>query len=109
MNRAISALIVIIGISAVSSGRQNAPADKLSDQTISVNVERVNVLFTVADKRGRYITDLKREQFRVFEDGKPQQISNFSAESTLPLTVALLIDTSGSVRDRLPFEQEAAI
>src|SRR5262249_52904119 len=53
--------------------------------------------------------DLKREQFRVFEDGKPQQISNFSAESNLPLTVALLIDTSGSVRDRLPFEQEAAI
>jgi len=102
-------------VSAVLSGalfgwqQQPAPQQKRDEQTLSVNVDLVNVLFTVADKRGKFIPELKRENFRVFEDGRPQTISNFSADTNLPLTVALLIDTSGSVRDRLQFEQQAAI
>jgi VWFA-related protein len=82
---------------------------KQDDQTISVNVELVNVLFSVADKKGKIIANLKQDSFKVVEDGKPQTITNFSAETNLPLTIALLVDASGSIRDRLHFEQEAAI
>ena len=78
------------------------------DQTLSVNVDLVNVLFTVADKTGKFVTDLGKEDFKVFEDDKPQTISNFSNETNLPLSVALVFDTSGSIMGRLKFEQEAA-
>jgi VWFA-related protein len=70
----------------------------------------VNTVFTVADKngKGKFITNLKQENFRVFEDDKPQAITNFSTETNLPLSIALLVDTSGSIRDKLALEQEAA-
>jgi len=79
------------------------------DQTISVNVDLVNILFTVADRKGKFVTNLRKDDFRVSEDEKAQMITNFSSETDLPLTIALLVDTSGSVRDKLRFEQEAAI
>jgi Ca-activated chloride channel family protein len=66
------------------------------------------VLLTVVDRHGRLITNLKRDDFEVFEDNQPQSITNFSAETDLPLNIALVIDTSGSIRDKLRFEQEAA-
>ena len=81
------------------------PAD---DQTLSVNVDLVNILFTVADRKGKFVTNLKKDDFRVFEDERPQIITNFSSETDLPLTIALLVDTSGSIRDKLQFEQRAA-
>jgi VWFA-related protein len=77
-------------------------------QTLSVNVDLVNVLFTVSDKSGRFITNLPKEDFKVLEDGLPQAISNFSNETNLPLSVALLFDTSASIRGQLKFEQDAA-
>src|SRR5213596_362254 len=86
-----------------------APAKSADDQTISVNVDLVNILFTVADKKGKFVTNLRKDDFRVFEDEKVQNITNFSGETDLPLTIALLVDTSGSIRDKLKFEQEAAI
>jgi Ca-activated chloride channel family protein len=76
---------------------------------ISVNVNIVNVLFTVSDRNGRFVTTLPRQKFRVFEDNKAQSIAHFSNETDLPLTIAVLIDTSGSVGDKLVFEQQAAI
>jgi VWFA-related protein len=76
---------------------------------ISIDVSRVNILFTVSDKRGRFVTNLTRDDFEVFENKKRQQILEFTAESDLPLRLALLIDTSNSIRDRFRFEQEAAI
>src|SRR5215813_10881984 len=79
------------------------------DQTISVEVNLVNILFTVADRKGKFVTNLKKEDFKVMEDDKFQTITNFSSESNLPLTIALLVDTSGSIRDKLRFEEEAAI
>jgi Ca-activated chloride channel homolog len=111
MKRAVLILIILSIAMATASLRaqQNAPAQKHDEDTLSVNVELVNVLFTVTDKAGKFIRDLKQDSFKVYEDGKRQQITNFSTESNLPLTIALLIDTSGSVRDRLRFEQEAAI
>ncbi len=110
MKRTLLALIIGAAIiSASALAWQNSPPEKRDEQTISVNVDLVNVLFTVADKKGKFIPGLKREYFKVYEDGKPQSITNFSADTNLPLTIALLVDTSGSVRDRLRFEQEAAI
>jgi VWFA-related protein len=83
-------------------------AEKRADNLV-VNVELVNVLFTATDRKGRLVTDLEQSDLRLFEDNKPQAITNFSRETDLPLTIALLIDTSTSIRDRFKFEQQAAI
>jgi len=93
---------------------QKPPAQKpatvdRTDQPISIDVTRVNVLFTVTDKKGRFITDLTKDDFAVSENKKPQVIQEFTAESDLPLRIAILIDTSNSIRDRFKFEQEAAV
>jgi VWFA-related protein len=85
------------------------PAEQADEPTrITVNVTRVDMLFTVTDKKGRFVTDLAKTDFEVFEGKKPQTIQEFSAESDLPLRLAVLIDTSNSIRDRFKFEQEAA-
>src|ERR1700741_4483872 len=75
---------------------------------IVLDVTRVNMLFTVTDKKGRFITDLKQDDFEVIESKKKQIIQQFTAESDLPLRLAILIDTSNSIRERFRFEQEAA-
>ncbi|HEX6502813.1 MAG TPA: VWA domain-containing protein [Terriglobales bacterium] len=78
--------------------------------TIRRTVNEVNVVFTVTDKHGRYVKDLKENDFSVLDDKKPpKQIRTFHSETDLPLQVGLLIDASNSVRDRFRFEQEAAI
>ena len=77
--------------------------------TIHVPVNLVNVLFTVRDKKDRMVLDLTKGDFRLFEDNKPQAITNFSRETDLPLRIGILVDTSNSIRERLHFEQEAAI
>ncbi|HTS27434.1 MAG TPA: VWA domain-containing protein [Bryobacteraceae bacterium] len=85
------------------------PAQQADEPTrITVDVTRVDMLFTVTDKKGRFVTDLAKADFEVFESKKPQIIQEFSAESDLPLRLAVLIDTSNSIRDRFRFEQEAA-
>jgi len=93
-------------------GQQNpkpvAPPQADEPTRISVEVTRVPMLFTVTDKKGRFIMDLGKEDFEVFENKKRQEVAEFSAESDLPLRIALLIDTSNSIRDRFRFEQEAA-
>jgi Ca-activated chloride channel family protein len=81
-----------------------------SDQTrISVDVTRVNLLFTVSDKKGRFVNDLSKTDFEIVEAKKQQEIIEFTAESNLPLRLAILIDTSNSIRERFKFQQEAAI
>lgn len=90
------------------------PAQKLgaaesSDTRILVDVTRVNVLFTVTDKKGHFVTNLTKSDFEVLENKKPQNIMEFAAESDLPLRLAILVDTSNSIRDRFRFIQEAAI
>ncbi len=78
--------------------------------TIVKTVNEVNVVFTVTDKHGHYVKDLKKNDFRVLDDNKPAlQIRSFRNETDLPLQVGLLVDASNSVRDRFKFEQEAAI
>ena len=80
-----------------------------TDSTIRVEVSRVPLLFTVTDKRNRFITDLDREDFGVFDNNRKQDIREFVRESDLPLRIGILMDTSNSVRTRFRFEQEAAI
>jgi len=75
---------------------------------IQVDVTRVNMLFTVTDKRGRFVTSLTKDDFEVLDRKKPQTIQEFMAEADLPLRLAVLVDTSNSIRDRFRFEQEAA-
>jgi Ca-activated chloride channel family protein len=84
------------------------PADSQDKNRITLDVSRVNMLFTVSDKKGRFITDLTKDDFDVFESKKSQSIIEFSAESDLPLRLAILIDTSNSIRERFRFQQEAA-
>src|SRR6266478_343872 len=93
-----------------ASGPVPAQAPKpAQDQTLSIEVNLVNIPFTVADRKGKFVTNLKKEDFKVFEDERSQTITNFSSETNSPLTIALLVDTSGSIRDKLRFEEEAAI
>lgn len=80
-----------------------------SEARIVLDVTRVNILFTVTDKKGRFVTDLKKEDFDVIENKKPQTIQQFTAESDLPLRLAVLVDTSNSIRDQFRFEQQAAV
>ncbi len=85
------------------------PAADGGNTRIQVEVNRVNILFTVTDKKGRFITDLNKGDFQVLENKQPQPIIEFAAESDLPLRLAVLIDTSNSIRDRFRFIQEAAV
>lgn len=78
-------------------------------EVIRSEVTRVNMLFAVTDKKGRFITNLTQDDFQVFENKKPQKILEFTSESDLPLRLAILIDTSNSIRDRFKFQQEAAM
>jgi Ca-activated chloride channel homolog len=86
-----------------------SPQAPASAPVIRSHVELVNVLMTVTDKKNRMVIDKTKDDFHVYEDGQPQTIEYFSRESDLPLRIAILIDTSNSVRNRLRFEQEAAI
>ncbi|MCS7315138.1 MAG: VWA domain-containing protein [Bryobacterales bacterium] len=88
-----------------------AQALQLDDEKtrIVLDVTRVNILFTVTDRKGRFITNLTKDDFEVYEDKRPQKILEFTAETDLPLRIALLLDTSNSVRPRFRFIQEAAI
>ncbi|HXM67142.1 MAG TPA: VWA domain-containing protein [Candidatus Acidoferrum sp.] len=77
---------------------------------IRVGTNEVNVVFTVTDKHGKRVTDLKQNDFRFMDDGKPAtEIRSFHAETNLPLQAGLLIDASSSVRDRFKFEQQSAM
>ena len=88
--------------------RQISPVLDL-DTTIRVEVFRVPLLFTVTDKKNRFITNLDREDFRVFDNKNQEDIREFVRESDLPLRIGIVIDSSNSVRNRFRFEQEAAI
>jgi len=76
--------------------------------TIKAQVNLVNIFATVRDKKKHVITNLKQEDFHIFENDQEQKIAYFTTETTLPITLGLLIDTSGSEQNRLPAEQEAA-
>jgi len=83
-----------------ASEQRQAPDSKPS---FAVNVNLVNLFFTVKDRHGVPVRNLSREDFEVYEDGKPQAIKYFQADAPQPLTLGLLVDTSGSTQRMLPF------
>ena len=86
--------------------REEVPQD--SDEVIKVETNLTNLFFTAADKNKRFVTDLKAEDIRVLEDGQPQEIFTFQTNIDLPLSLAILIDTSASEERTLPDEKVAA-
>src|SRR5947207_2182333 len=79
-----------------------------SDDVVRVETNLTNLFFTAADKKKRFVSTLKREDVRVLEDGVPQEIFAFQPNSDLPLSIAILIDCSGSEERTLPIEKDAA-
>jgi Ca-activated chloride channel homolog len=86
--------------------REELPQD--SDEVVKVETNLTNLFFTAADKNKRFVSDLKAEDIRVLEDGEPQEIFTFQTNIDLPLSLAILIDTSASEERTLPDEKEAA-
>ena len=91
------------------SDQPQAPQPVPSGQKIQVEVNLVDFLFTVLDRRNKLVTDLTKEDFKVLDENVPQDIRYFNRQTDLPLRIGLLLDTSNSIRDRLHFEQDAAI
>lgn len=79
-----------------------------SGQTLKVQTALVNVFVTVRDKSHFLINNLKQEDFKIFEDGQEQKVAYYSKEVNLPISLAILVDTSGSQMDVLGAEQDAA-
>jgi len=78
------------------------------DEPIKIDTEVVNVLFTAQDKNRRLLTELKKEDIKIIEDGQVQEITAFGRQIDLPLSLAILIDTSASQERTLPEEKSAA-
>jgi VWFA-related protein len=106
-------LAAATGVFTMSSAPAAATAAQLpqgvSDQTYRVSVDLVNILCSVFDKRTKtFVTSMGQGDFSIFEDGKRQEVRNFTRETDLPLTLAMLVDTSNTVKQKLDFEQDAA-
>ncbi len=80
-----------------------------SGQTIVKEVNLVDVLFTVLNRRNKLVPDLDKNDFKIFDENKPQEIRYFSRQTDLPLRIGMLLDTSNSIRDRIRFEQDASV
>ena len=120
--------IASLGLTRVSGApandRQNPPEDRAepsptppkkddeitlnSDDVVRVETNLTNIFFTAADKQKRFVSTLTREDVRVLEDGVPQKIFTFQPNSDLPLSLAILVDCSGSEERTLPEEKAAA-
>jgi VWFA-related protein len=98
-------LVTIVACALAATAMPQEPVQ--SGQTIKSQVTLVNLFATVRDKNKRIVGDLKQEDFKVQEDNQDQKISFFSKEVALPITLALLLDTSGSEQDMLGAIQEA--
>lgn len=85
------------------------PPHNEEDEIIKVDTDVVNVLFTAQDRNRRLLTALKQDDVKLFEDGKPQEITAFSRQVDLPLSLAILIDVSRSQERTLPEEKSAAL
>src|ERR1700752_2934861 len=105
----LSALVALLAAASIAIGQQ-APAQKADDQqpaeTLKLNVNVVQLFFNVKDKHGALIPGLTKDEFEISEDSKAQTIKYFTAETNLPLTLGIMIDSSGSQRNVLDMEKE---
>ena len=117
----VSCALALINGSGAAQQAASTPTPAVVDQqppgtatnqkvpTVRVRTDEVNVVFTVVDKDGKFVRDLRQDQFRILDNKlPPRQVMNFAAQTDLPLQVGLLIDASNSIRDRFKFEQDAA-
>jgi VWFA-related protein len=104
-----AAILVLAAGATILCAQQPSSQDSDREQsleTLKVNVDVVQLFFNVKDKRGALIPSLTKDDFQIFEDGKPQNVKYFNAESNLPLTLGILIDSSGSQQRVLDMEKE---
>jgi VWFA-related protein len=113
--RTLSVLLLstIMPVSTALLLAQGPPQKKAEPEqdlpaSITVNVDVVNILAAVRDKRGGLVANLELKDFTVLEDGKAQTIKYFTRETDLPLTIGMLVDTSGSQRNLIDIERNAA-
>jgi Ca-activated chloride channel family protein len=90
-----------------AQGQQPPPGGPQT--TIPVQVNLVDVLFTVLNRRNKLVPDLEKGDFKIFDDKAPQEIRYFTKQTDLPLRIGMLLDTSNSIRDRIKFVQDASI
>lgn len=107
MRTVLAGIVAVLLSIAPSVAQQSPPPSSQKDQTpvFRKNVNVVNVFFTVKGKHGALVPGLTKDQFEISEDGKPQTIKYFSAETNQPLTLGILIDSSGSMQNMLPEEK----
>ena len=87
-----------------------APAQDAEAPTIKIGVNEVDLVFTVTDKKGHFVTGLNESSFGLLDDGRPpEQVLHFYQQTNLPLRVGIMLDTSSSIRGRFEFEQDSAI
>ena len=98
-----------LGAPGGSQSESNAQQTPLSSQTLQVQTSLVNVFATVRDKHNAIIPDLTKDDFKVFEDGQEQKVAYFAKEVDMPITLGMLIDTSGSMENLIDAEHDAAI
>lgn len=96
------------GRKASTETTKNSPQEVGEDEVVRVSTTLVTLPVAVQDRDGRYIPDLRKENFKVYENGVEQQVAYFAATEK-PFTVVLLIDTSGSTRFKIEEIQDAAI
>ena len=119
MRQAITALLlafVLLALPVSESAQQQEPQPPPPDQqtpqqspTIKVPVNVVDVLATVLNRRNKLVPDLTQDDFKLLDENTAQTIRFFSRQSDIPLRIGLLMDTSNSIRDRIKFEQDAAV
>src|SRR5271167_1183698 len=105
------AMALLAALPVAQAQQPAAPAQKSDDsqqptETLKVNVNVVQLFFNVKDKHGALIPNLTKDDFEVKEDGQPQTIKYFTAETNLPLTLGMMIDASGSQRNVIDMEKE---
>jgi VWFA-related protein len=125
--RFVGAFVLLVVTAAIvaaslSTAQQQQPAQQTSpakpsptppgeineDEVVRVDTDLTNVLFTAIDRNKRFLTNLKKEDVRVLEDGVPQEIFAFHAQTDLPMSLAIVIDASQSQERTLPDEKHAA-
>lgn len=102
------AMLAAIVPMAARTWAAEPPSSTGQDATFSADVKVINVFASVRDNKGKIVHDLTKDDFALIEDGRAQQIRYFSQQSSLPLTLGLLVDTSGSERRMIATEKDAS-
>lgn len=101
-------LLAIFTLTCASSAQEAPPAQKSNNQSLKVDVDLVLVNATVTNPRNQYVTGLEKENFQIWEDKVEQDVTYFSAED-VPLSVGIIFDISGSMKDKLSVARDAAV